>query len=98
VLAAERALVRCRTSAPPPASEPAVELRLPVGPLVEESRVLFDGPLDVEMSLADDEGCPLLDEDLAEGALSAWATPDPPASAAPTPRVSAPAPSQVDNS
>jgi hypothetical protein len=97
VLSAERVLVRCPTFAPPPASEPADALRLTVGPLVEERRVFFDGALAEEMSLAD-EGCSLLEEDLVEGALSAWATPDPPASAAPTPRVSAPTPSQVDNS
>ena len=37
---------------------------------------------------------PLDDEELPDGVLSAWAIPDPAVSAAPTPRVSAPAPAK----
>lgn len=85
----------------PVLSVDATELPLLVEPLplVEDGCVLLDGPLDAELLallVADDVGLPawlLDDEELADVVPSAWAIPDPLASAAPTPRVSAPAPS-----
>jgi hypothetical protein len=84
-----------------PVVDAAVELALPAGPppLLTEGGVLLDGPLDAELPallVADDAEPPvwlLLDDEELPDAVSAWATPDPLARAAPTPRVIAPAPS-----
>jgi hypothetical protein len=61
--------------------------------VVEGGAILLDG-LTEEVVRA----WPLDEEELPDLALSAWATPDPAVSAAPTPKVGAPAPSQADNS
>ena len=70
------------------------------GPLAELlARLLADGvlawPLDDEELPLDEEELSPDDEEPSDPALSAWATPDPPASAAPTPNVTAPAPSHA---
>jgi len=78
-----------------PAAAAAVELtRRPVEPA---GAILPDRLLDAELSPTDDaELLALLGgEELFGAAPSAWAIPDPLASAAPTPRVIAPAPSQA---
>jgi hypothetical protein len=83
--------------------EPPLLVGPPLPP-VEECGVLLDEPLDEEplaLPLTEDAGLPAWlpdDEELPCGAVlsvSAWATPDPLASAAPTPRISAPAPSHT---
>jgi hypothetical protein len=66
-------------------------------PPVEAGAALLNSPCEAEL-LAGDAGPPtwLVDRpELPTGLLSAWAIPDALASAAPTPKVSAPTPNQV---